>query len=188
MDFDTSEVDVAIRISGGAWPGLCVERLGTAVVTAVCARSLASRIRSVAQLAKQPLIELHGQERRGWQHFLTRHRAAPPANVLKFRGYIETMRAAEQGLGVAFGVFPFTTEWVLSGRLAVPLTVREPLTAPINVLYRQADQNTRLFRELTSWLREQYAALPALPEGRVLRPRRHTQSPPERATRTTQAG
>jgi hypothetical protein len=92
-----------------------------------------------------------------------------PLKLLSFEGYIETMRAAEQGLGVAFGVFPMTTEWVTSGRLAVPLPWRIPFLQKISFVHRVTDAQEALYRELTAWLRQQYAELPELPRGRLLK-------------------
>lgn len=100
---------------------------------------------------------------------MKRHGAREPAKVLSFEGYLETMRAAEQGLGIAFAVFPMTTEWVASGRLAVPLPLRIPFAGKICFLYRKADARDPLYEELAGWLREQYAGLPALPPGRIVK-------------------
>jgi LysR family transcriptional regulator, glycine cleavage system transcriptional activator len=175
IDFATSDIDVAIRIADGTWPGLISQVIGDAWIAPVCSHALAKGIRSAALLRKQTLIELRGQERRGWQAFMkkqgVREREQPSWTLLAFDSYLETMRAAEQGLGVAFGIFPMTTEWVTSGRLAVPLPVRVPFTGKICCLYRKADAVDRLYSELASWLREQYAALPSLASGRIVRTR-----------------
>jgi DNA-binding transcriptional LysR family regulator len=93
--------------------------------------------------------------------------AIDPARVHSFETYFETVRAAEHGLGVAVGIFPLTTHWVLEGRLAVPFPVRSLLPGYVALVHRPSD--TRFpFDELTQWLEQEYNALPALPEGRIL--------------------
>ncbi len=168
VDFERAQVDAAIRIGDGPWPGLLAHVLGSGFVTPVCSQEQAQTIRSSAELRAQTLIELRGQERRGFHHLVARHDTAGPRQLLTFDNYIETMRAAEQGLGVALGLFPLTSHWVLDGRLAVPLPVRLPLTAKICFVHRTRDRDAPLYARLTEWLRDQYAALPDLPAGRVV--------------------
>ena len=168
IDFATCDIDVAIRIAEGKWPSLSRHVLGDACVAPVCSPQLARKLRKLEQLPEHTLIDQRSHERRGWKGVLKSVGLPAPQQQLHFDGYLETMRAAEQGLGVAFGVFPLTTEWVSSGRLAVPLPLRLPFADKIHILYRKLDARDRLFPELTPWLREQYARLPALPPGRVL--------------------
>lgn len=169
VDFSTSDIDAAIRIADGTWPQLVCQPIGDAEIAPVCARRLARALHSIPQLRKHTLIELRSQERRGWHAFMKKQGLGAPENVLRFDGYLEALRAAEQGLGVTFGIFPFATEWVTSGRLAVPLPLRVPFLGKISFVYRKADARDPLYSKLTSWLREQYASLPRLPAGRILR-------------------
>jgi DNA-binding transcriptional LysR family regulator len=78
------------------------------------------------------------------------------------------MRAAEHGVGVAMGFFPLTTEWVKSGRLAVPLTLRAMLPGFIALVHRHGDDTKYPFEALAAWLQQEYEALPALPSGRIV--------------------
>lgn len=174
VDFASNDVDAAIRVADGIWPSLVCLPLGDAQVTPVCAPQLARSIRSVAQLRRHPLIELRSQERRGWRAFMKKQGQPEPEQVLCFDGYLEALRAAEQGLGVTFGIFPLATEWVRSGRLAVPLALRVPFQGKICFVYRKADGRDPLYGQLGAWLCEQFASLPALPAGRLVRagPRR----------------
>jgi LysR family transcriptional regulator, glycine cleavage system transcriptional activator len=169
IDFATCDSDAAIRVADGTWPGLTWHPLGDAQVAPVCAARLARTIHSSAHLLQHTLIELRSQERRGWRAFMKKQALPEPAQVLRFDGYLEALRAAEQGLGVAFGIFPFATEWVTSGRLAVPLPMRVPFSGKIGFVHRKADARDPLYAALATWLRQQYATLPALPSGRVLR-------------------
>lgn len=167
VDFAGASVDAAIRIGIGPWPGLVAHVLGDAWVTPVASPELAADMHTLADLSMHPLIELRGQQR-GWHAFLKGRGVPMHDEPLYFDGYLETMRAAEQGLGIAFGVFPMTTDWVLRGQLAAPLCLRSPLAAQICFVHRESDASDPLYAELASWLIEHYAALPALPSGRGL--------------------
>jgi LysR family glycine cleavage system transcriptional activator len=169
VDFATCDIDAAIRIADGPWPGLLSHVIGDASVAPVCSQSVARELRRASQLSTQTLIDLRSSARRGWRSFLAKQGLREPRDVLSFEGYLEILRAAEQGLGVAFGIFPMVTEWVMSGRLAVPLALRVPFAGKICLVYRRADDKDPLYAALLSWLREQYASLPVLPKGRLVR-------------------
>ncbi len=169
IDFSTSDIDAAIRIADGTWPHLIGQPIGDAEIAPVCAPRLARTLRTISQLRKHTLIELRSQQRRGWHAFMKKQGQREPERVLRFDGYLEALRAAEQGLGITFGIFPFATEWVTTGRLAVPLPLRVPFVGKITFVYRKADARDPLYGRLTTWLREQYASLPKLPEGRIVR-------------------
>jgi LysR family glycine cleavage system transcriptional activator len=167
-EFSTSDVDAALRVAGESWPGLKSQALGAAWVSPVCSQELAASLKSVAQLREHTLIEVRGQERNGWHAFMQKHGVATLPKMLVFEGYLEALLAAEQGLGVAFGVFPMTSNWVLNHRLAVPLPIRMSLRAKIQFVHRISDPDAPLYTKVIQWLREQYEALPALPEGRLV--------------------
>jgi LysR family glycine cleavage system transcriptional activator len=167
VDFETSDFDAALRLGGALVPGLTVTLLGQLFATPVCTNAIAGELRDGELEFKHPLIELRGQEHRGW-HALMKSRGVkkrPPVTTLET--YYETVRAAEQGLGVAFGVFPITTHWVSSGRLAVPHSIRVPLAGGAMWMYRASDPRPVL-AEIGEWLREQYEMLPELPSGRIV--------------------
>jgi LysR family glycine cleavage system transcriptional activator len=167
VDFETSDFDAALRLGGALVPGLTVTLLGQLFATPVCTAAIARELRDGEIEFKHPLIELRGQEHRGW-HALMKSRGVkkrPPVTTLET--YYETVRAAEQGLGVAFGVFPITTHWVTGGRLAAPHSVRMPLAGGAMWMYRASDPRPML-AEIGEWLREQYEMLPGLPSGRIV--------------------
>jgi LysR family glycine cleavage system transcriptional activator len=175
VDFETSDFDAALRLGGALLPGLSVTLLGPLFATPVCTDAIARQLRDDDLTFIHPLIELRGQEHRGW-HALMKSRGVkkrPPVTTLET--YYETVRAAEQGLGVAFGVFPITTQWVTSGRLAAPLSIRVPLAGGAMWMYRASDPRPVL-AEIGEWLRQQYEMLPELPSGRIVHgPPRRTQ-------------
>ncbi|MFT3927748.1 MAG: LysR substrate-binding domain-containing protein [Myxococcales bacterium] len=168
-DLRSSELDATIRLGGAVRPGVTARSFGDLVITLVCSAELAHSIRDIKDVAKQQLIEVQTLSDRGIVNGLKSHGfTVDPNQVQTFDTYLEAVRAAEHGLGVMWGMFPLTTEWVTSGRLAVPLPGRFTLPGQIALAHR--DDDTRFpFEELTQWLGEQYAALPALPAGRIQR-------------------
>jgi LysR family glycine cleavage system transcriptional activator len=169
VDFERSDVDAAIRMGGGPWAGLSSRPLGPLLAAGVCDHALAQRITGPDSVIHHPLIELRGQEYRGWHAFVkTLGERGRDVQVITLDSYFETLRAAEQGLGVAFGLFPLTSEWVLSGRLCVPSEQRMPLPGGASWVHREGDAHRAVLDELYVWLREHYEQLPALPEGRLV--------------------
>ncbi|MFT3923304.1 MAG: LysR substrate-binding domain-containing protein [Myxococcales bacterium] len=170
IDFTNSDVDAVIRVGGGPWPGLNWIPFGSVTATPVCSADLARKIRTPEQLLTHPLIELRGQEYRGW-HALAQGlgRQGARLNITTFDTYFETLRAAEAGLGVALAVFPLTSEWVLRRRLCVPLAQRTPLPGSIALVHPPVTKFRKLFAPMGKWLADQYAALPALPAGRIVK-------------------
>jgi LysR family glycine cleavage system transcriptional activator len=171
VDLTTSEVDATIRLGTGPWPGLMTRPFGTSVITLVCSPEVARGINKLEDLAGQTLIEIRSLQERGLLN-LMKGLGIPfdPSQVQMFDTYFETVRAAEHGLGVAYGMFPFTTEWVTSGRLAVPFALRGQVPGHVSLVHRVGDERFP-FSELAAWLKEEYEALPALPAGRIV-PRR----------------
>jgi hypothetical protein len=106
-----------------------------------------------------------------------------PSQVRTFETYFETVCAAEHGLGLAFGLFPITTHWVTSGRLAVPFPQRMTLPNFISLVHRHGARAAFSMAALGDWLAAQYAALRVLPEGRIVPLARRPGAAPQRRAR-----
>jgi LysR family glycine cleavage system transcriptional activator len=118
VDFDHEDIDVAIRVGNGRWPGLkCTELLRiTGCPVASPAYLLEHAIRSVQDLADARLIHDLAQPR-GWQTWLAGHgvERQPHEHDLWFDSAPATLHAAEQGLGVAFAIDPLVRRWPTFG-------------------------------------------------------------------------
>jgi LysR family transcriptional regulator, glycine cleavage system transcriptional activator len=177
----TPELDATIRLGAAPWPGGVLSRvIGPIETTVVCSPALARTINTMVDLKDHTILEIRGLQERGLVSGLrTAGIRVDPSQVQSFETYFETVRAAEHGLGVAVGMFPLTTEWVLDGRLAVPLLERYALPSVVALVNRPNDEERFPFAELASWLHEQYAALRPLPAGRIV----PSESAMERAAR-----
>lgn len=182
VDLHGGEFDAALRLGGGPWQDITSIALAPLDCAVVCSPQRARSIRSEADLLAHPLIELRGQEPRGWHAYVKRlGPAGKQARITTLETYFETVCAAEQGIGLAFGLFPLTSKWVLDGRLAVITERREPLPGGAQFVFRDGDTRPEL-PALADWLRAQFAELPALPAGRPTR-KSGARPSPRRATR-----
>lgn len=168
IDFKVSDYDAALRCGEG-WPDLQVHALGRASVTAVCSPQLAPSIKSAVDVCEHTLLDPCGAGERALSMLMSAH-GKPTLRAIRtwhFETCFDTLRAAEHGLGVAFGVFPIATPLVQEGKLAVPLSERIPLPGQVCFVHRPDDQRFP-FAEIAGWMVEQYRALPALAEGRIV--------------------
>jgi LysR family glycine cleavage system transcriptional activator len=169
VELHGSELDAALRVRGQAGPGLTSEPIGAVIGTPVCSHQLAQRIRVASDVVRETLIEIRAAGGSTWTNALkARGIPAPRVRTLTFEGYIETLTAAERGLGVAFGLFPMTSEWVRQGRLTVPLPWRQQVQGGVYLVFRANDPRHALLTQVAAWLREQYAGLSPLSPGRIV--------------------
>jgi LysR family glycine cleavage system transcriptional activator len=179
VDLRVSEVDVVIRVGGALWPGCHTEPFGSLTGAMVASPAIARKLRKPEQVLAYPLLELRGQEHRGWHALVeAAGRSAGKPVIVTFETYFETLRAAEHGQGIAFGLFPLTNDWVRSGRLALPFAIRKPLPGSISLLSRASEAKRPLYGRFLTWLREEYSALGEVPTGRVVTSARHTRGAP----------
>ncbi len=168
VDLRESDIDLALRVRGTVGPGLEASPVGSVVAAIVASPERARHLHTFEDVCNETLLEMNPAEC-VWRSALERRGLGErPVRVLSLESYFQTLTAAERGLGVAFGLFPMTTEWVTSGRLAVPFETRTPVEGGVYIVFRPQDRRRQLFLDIAAFLREEYAALPALPEGRTV--------------------
>jgi LysR family glycine cleavage system transcriptional activator len=169
VDLERSEIDAGLRVRGQVGPGLAAEPIGEVTGAIVCSPDLARRIKSREDLCSETLLDMAGSPQGLWPRLMRRHGLRDRAlRVLTLETYFQTLTAAERGVGVAFGLFPMTTEWVRAGRLAVPFDTRVKVDGGVYLAFRAGDPRYELFLSLARFLREEYAALSPLPDGRIV--------------------
>ena len=163
VDLHRSDVDAALRVGDGRWGSTTNVKIGATRSTPVCAPALADRLANVEDLLDQTLIEVRSSRRGDWNAYLrSKGKSLDPGRLLTFETYFETLRAAEQGLGVAWGVLPLTSRWLPAGRLCAPLPVRVASPRGLYLVHRPRDRGDATLAGLVEWLRAQYRALPRL--------------------------
>ena len=155
VNFAIDPCDAALRIGGAPAKGVRSSMIGGLYAAPICRPDLAAEIRELEDVFRFPLIELRSQEPKGWR-MLNEH--LPAEQLIVLDTYLECVRAVEQGLGIGYGVFPLTTEWVANGRLAVPLPMRIPIRSGLCWVYREADRSA-LLDDVGAWFKEQFEEL-----------------------------
>jgi len=117
--FDREEIDVALRIGEGGWPGLVTHKLFEETITPLCGGAYRDRVRSLDDLRAVPLLDSGGED---WEIWL---RAAGVRDLTAARGpkFDSTkiaVEAAIDGLGVAIGQASLYAEDIAAGRLFQP--------------------------------------------------------------------
>lgn len=113
-------VDLVIRYGTGEWSDGETMKLFDEKVVPVFAPTLAERVRTVADLASVPLLNVVQSDRTwlGWSDYLERKGLAPnrlPGRT--FTNYIQATQAALAGQGVMLGWQSNTADLVREGRL-----------------------------------------------------------------------
>lgn len=161
-DFAKSDLDVAIRFGLGDWPGLASEKICNIIGTPVCSPNyaLANKLKEIDDIRHCQLIGLPVQER-AWE------RLAEAADLQDFKpehslfldSLLSTSRAAEQGLGLAIGLFPLMSPLLQSGRLVAPFPIWVPVPEAYYMVWRPEDSNRPALTAFRDWIRELMGAL-----------------------------
>ena len=124
-DLGTDDIDLAIRVGPGTWPGVTAEFLLPQVMFPVCAPALAQGIRTPQDLSEQPAV-VDGNDAFTWERWL---KAAgldvpPPRARHVFSDASLCLDAALSGQGVLLA-WPVLASWALKeGRLVAPFPIR----------------------------------------------------------------
>jgi DNA-binding transcriptional LysR family regulator len=119
-DLDRSDLDVALRMGKGTWPGMSAERLLRQRLFPVCAPALATSLRTPADLKSLPIIRYPAME--NWTDWLTPHgmRESDLPQGLRFSDASLSLEAAIAGLGVMIAWQAIATDALADGRLVKP--------------------------------------------------------------------
>lgn len=134
VDFDTEDVDLAIRYGAGHYPGLHVERLMAEAVVAVAHPRLADKLRQPADLLAATLLHNEGMRwdptYPDWPRWLG-EAGVTAESELRLRPFGDAnlvIQAAVAGLGAALVWQTLVTEELADGRL-VALFPARPLAS-----------------------------------------------------------
>ena len=120
-DFDAENVDAAIRLGDGNWPGYVAIPLVPNILVAVCSPELARTLHDVADLRHTTL--LHTKARPDdWQHWLSSvgYEAVEDLAQRNYESSVLVYQAATRGQGVAMAQKALVQPLVESGELVYP--------------------------------------------------------------------
>ena len=121
VDFEEAmDVDVAIRLGRGDWPGLYSIQLTEDELFPVCSPTIAAGLETPADLLKQRLV----QDRSIYDEWHRWFRAAgleyAPGDTLNYEDVNLQIRAAIEGQGVSLSRKEFVEDYLASGQLVRP--------------------------------------------------------------------
>ncbi len=174
VDFDESDVGLAIRYCSAPDRGLVAVRLFGETVAPVCAPALAHTTqarRGLSTLARLPLLHDTDAARHGtpfgWEDWTTRAELAQCPG-LYFSDATLLLDAAEAGLGVALGRSPLVRSRLLSGHLSQPLSEQRPSARAYFVVTSRRQYRKPAVRDLFDWFAsraDEWSALFEMPLG-----------------------
>jgi LysR family glycine cleavage system transcriptional activator len=158
-DLDRSDIDIAIRLGDGQWPGGRAELLLAQEVFPVCAPSIAAKLKSIEDLAQTCAIT---DERSmiGWDSWFAAAGAEPVA-FLKGARFTDPMLCLEStiaGHGVMLGWQLLTADALADGRLVAPFGVRVQSGLGYWMVTSATKTESRKVRDFKAWIREEIAA------------------------------
>lgn len=156
-DFDTPEIDVALRFGVPGWDGLYAEKIADEALITVASPALVgdgALPMAARDIASLPL--LHHDYRQGWESW-ARMAGLPPEtitqqNKISFSESATLLEAAIDRQGVALARRLLVTRDIEAGRLVRLDDVLIPLDSGLYFVCRIGDQDRRVIRVFKKWL------------------------------------
>ncbi len=161
VDFEKDPVDAAVRFGDAKLSGMEMLLLSNCQSALVGSPSLLANqpINSVKDFESHTLIHTRSSED-DWQKVANNMgiKRIIGKNVLVMDSFLGAMKAAEEGLGIAIGLFPLCNKWVKMGRLA---TVSKPVEIPHKnyFVFRKNDKKQEQLERCYLWIKKYYQEL-----------------------------
>jgi len=160
IDFARDDVDVAIRLGPGTWPGVHAEWIVDETVTPVCSPALAHRLRTPADLAGVTLLheeKLPLDETPEWVAWLAA--AGVPgvdaARGPRFSHSHMMLQTAMDGHGVALASLVLAADDIAAGRLVAPFALSLPSAFAYHLACPVASARRPKVRAFWEWVKEE---------------------------------
>lgn len=155
-DAGRGDIDLAVAIGTGDWPGWAAEKLLPMRCRPICAPKLLRGPRGLKTPADLRHHALLGVSRpRGfWRRWCAEAKVPPfrPARTLRFDGLHLLYEAAAGGLGVAMAFDDLAQPYLDDGRLIEPFDISFAPSESWWLLYRARDARSQSIRAVRRWL------------------------------------
>lgn len=160
VDLDHSDVDLAIRMGEGKWPGIRATLLLAQQVFPVCAPGLAADLKEPADIAKLPVIA-DESTMISWERWfeaagLARYPVLPAGP--SFTDPILGIDAAIAGQGVALAWQLLAADALADGRLVAPFGITVASGLGYYLVTSVSERPARKVRDFSGWLADEIAA------------------------------
>lgn len=153
VDLDASDVDVAIRVGAGDWPGVAKTFLLPQQIFPVCAPALADRLREPRDLTKVPIIR-DANSTLHWSTWLEPFGIAEDelADGHSFTDAALCLDAAIAGQGVMLGWQTLAQYAIAAGQLVAPFPYRVDTRLGYWAVTSSIHAPARKVRDFIAWL------------------------------------
>ncbi|WP_027055754.1 LysR substrate-binding domain-containing protein [Mesorhizobium erdmanii] len=158
-NLDHSDIDIAIRLGDGKWPGGRSELLLAQEVFPVCAPVIARKLGSIEDLAQTCAIT---DERAmiNWESWFAAA-GVPPVTFQKGARFTDPMLCLESaiaGHGVMLGWQLLAADALADGRLVAPFGIRAQSGLGYWLVTSSAKTESRKVRDFKAWIKEEIEA------------------------------
>ncbi len=171
-DLDRSDIDVAIRMGGGNWPGVKAELLFAQRIFPVCAPVIAARLKRIEDLQHEWVIrEEHGMVE--WKRWFAQAgvEGVTPQMGASFTDPNLCLEAAIGGQGVMLASQLLAADALADGRLVAPFGITADSGLGYYVATSAAKKQGRKVTAFKHWLEEEAEKTPQFGAGPVSGPK-----------------
>jgi LysR family glycine cleavage system transcriptional activator len=158
-DLDRSDIDIAIRLGDGKWPGVRAQLILAQEVFPVCAPAIADKLKSIDDLALTCAIT-DENAMISWESWFEAA-GVKPVSFLKGARFTDPMLCLESaiaGHGVMLGWQLLTADALADGRLVAPFGVRAESGLGYWLVTSASKSESRKVRDFKIWIREEIEA------------------------------
>mgnify|MGYP000385498030 CR=1 FL=1 len=156
-DFQTEDVDVAIRFGSGDWDGLICKKIMPVSVSIICSEQYAKEQQIIhAEDINQCTLICLANDKYNWDVFAKQAgmNTIKPHREVYFNDYTLCLRAAENHSGLTIGVFPLIDQWLNSGRLMRPIDLSLDMKQAYYFAYQEKSDKLDKIQTFYTWLTE----------------------------------
>ncbi len=161
IDFENEPIDAALRCGGGNWEGVEKLFISDCQAALVASKSLLESrpIKSMDDFKQHTLIYTRDYDD-DWKKVAINMGLDKVVgkNHLVMDSHLASLKAAEEGLGIAIGLFPQNNQWIKTGRL---VTIEKPINISDKsyFIFRRNSKKQIQLDSCYRWLKTKYDEL-----------------------------
>ncbi|MDZ5697975.1 LysR substrate-binding domain-containing protein [Chelativorans sp. M5D2P16] len=159
VNLDASDIDLAIRVGEGGWPGVKAEFILAQEVFPVCAPALAERLKEPRDLLSAPIVR-DANSTTGWDIWLAPH-GLDERELEEGSSFTDAslaLDAAIAGQGVMLAWPTLAHDALAANRLVRPFPGRAPTRFGYWLVTSKNRPEPKKVKDFKSWLRQEVAA------------------------------